>query len=193
MDSDTFRSRLLKLLQKSRQAYRLYESMGRAPKGDAAEYTEMQANEWRNVNADLLKELSASLERPSQKEVVSRVFMLRERILAEFRMAEAEVNSRQKELVFAAEKGDFIRAALLSRRLAMMKARAQANQAAHHELDDVITQSHVSQQTILLGESDMVKEASRQVEMSASAPQPEEKEQPRLAPVIPLRKRQVSA
>ncbi len=182
MENETFRTRLLRLLQKSRQAFRLYESMGRSPRGDGAEFTEMQAVEWRNVNAELIKELSLALDHPNPKELTPRVLVLRDRMLSSFRTSEAEVHSHQKELVYAAEKGDFVKSALLSRRLVVMKARAQASQAVHHELDEVVSQSRLTQPPIVLSEQIIEPETVLKNDLKEA----------RLAPVIPLRKRQVS-
>jgi hypothetical protein len=49
----------------------------------------------------------------------------------------------QRELILSAEKGDFIRASTLSTTLVSLKARVQAGQAAHHELDTLIKKSKV--------------------------------------------------
>lgn len=170
MENDTFRSRLVRLLQKSRQAFRLYNSMERGPAA-IGDYTEMQAMEWRNVNGALIKELSAALDRPNQKETPSLVFLLRDRFLAEFRTSEADLHAKQRELVSAAEKGDFVKSALLSKELVSIKARVQATQAAHHELDEVVVQSKVSQPAITLSNESVVAEPRQE----------------RLARVIPLR------
>lgn len=187
MENETFKSRLIKLLQKSRQAFRLYASMGRAQnKGDNAEFTEMQAAEWRNVNSDLIKDLTSAIEHPNPKEPVSRVFFLRDRFLNEFRLSESEMHLRQKELLNAAEKSDFIKASILSRQLVVLKARAQANQAAQHELDELISQSKLSQPTIMLEREESFDKGAMVCE---SEPAPE----PKLARVIPLRKRQIGA
>jgi uncharacterized membrane protein len=138
MDGETFRSRLLTLLQRSRQAHRLYSSMERMQRGDAAEFTEMQAAAWRSINAELIKQLTSFLDAPHSKQLSNQVVLLRDRFLSEFRSNESEVHQRQKELIGSSEKGDFVRAAVLSRSLVGLKARVQAAHAAFSELDELV-------------------------------------------------------
>lgn len=174
MEGETFRSRLLRLLQKSRQAYRLYTSMGRMPREvESSQYTERQAAEWRSVNAELIRGLSAALEKVAPRDLMLHVLSLRESMLTGFRAGETELNLRQRELVAAAEKGDFVKVALLARTLVASKARVQALQAAHHELENLCLQSHLSAPAIQLSDQQVVGDDSS----------------PRLAQVIPLRKR----
>ncbi|RIL09338.1 MAG: hypothetical protein DCC75_06735 [Proteobacteria bacterium] len=174
MDGNTFRSRLLALIQKSRQAYRLYTSVGRLPRAaNNSEYTETQALQWRSVNADLIKTLGLAAESRDAKVMVREVFMLRERMYDEFRLGEADMRQKQRELTACAESGDFIRASLLSKELVAIKAKVEACQAAHHELDDLVTKSKIT--------------APREAPISLPEEQvivPTE----RLAKVIPLRK-----
>jgi len=158
MDSETFRTRLAKLIQKSRKALRLYTSMGRISSGRNAEYTEMQVQEWKEINAELLKQLTSAMENLNHKRLVADVFVLRDRFYTEWRSTESGLHSSHKELIFAAENGDFIKASNLSRSLVALKARGQASQAAHHELQDVINRSNVSQPTIELSTRQVVEE-----------------------------------
>jgi hypothetical protein len=60
-----------------------------------------------------------------------------------WRTSESELVQSQRELIACAERGDFIRAASLSINLVSLKARVQAGQAAHHELDMLIRRSKV--------------------------------------------------
>jgi len=174
MESETLRSRLLKLLQKSRQAYRLYTSMGRMPRGvEGAEHTEMQAAEWRSINAELIKGLSEVLAKATPRELVAGILSLRESFQISFRNAEAELNTKQRELIAAAEKGDFVKAAVVGRVLISSKARVQALQAAHHELENLCAQCHAPRPPILLASQQLVEDHPAQ----------------QLARVIPLRKR----
>ena len=165
MDKDTFRSRLMRLMQKSRQAFRLYDSMGRSHTGtlhssESAEFTEAQASEWRTVNGFLIKQLSLALENPHPRALASQVISLRRHFWEEFRGAESELHTQQRELVAVSEKGDFVRAALVSRALVALKARMQAAQAAHHELDDLVQKSRLSDATIALTDEQVVSEAN---------------------------------
>ena len=174
MENDTFHSRVARLIQKSRKAIRLYSSVGRAGTGKQTDFTDAQVQEWKEVNNELLRGLTTSLEKPSSKQLIGDVFALRDRFCTEWRMAEAELHSRHKELIFVVENGDFAKAANYSRRLIVLKARVQAMQAVHHELQELIDQSHVAQPPIELSQAQIIKE---------QAPEPLG------AKVIPLRRR----
>ena len=150
-----------------------------------AEYADNQASEWRSVNAELVRKLSALVEGPQNRKIVPDVLALRDQLYGDFRMAEADLRSKQQELILAAENSDFIKAAVLSKDLVVLKARAQATQAAHHELDAVIRKSKI--------------QITHHIEISPSGertPYEEEDEDvmsdtgtgPALAKVIPLRK-----
>lgn len=207
MENDTFRSRLLGLMQKSRRALRLYSSMERLQNGAASqgEFTELQAQEWKSVNSELLRQLGAALEVPNPKKISHDVFALRDRFLSEFRTSQNELHASQKELISASEHGDFVKAAVLSRELIILKARVQATQAAQHEIEAVIRQSNISYSPIELSDDHIVREPSdifvqnsvkNTVQMltnpesfrNVESSQPEQGSLP-LARVIPLRKR----
>jgi len=149
MESETFRSRLAQLVQKSRKAIRLYTSMGKLGP-DRGEFAEVQVGQWREVNSELLRALSELLDNPNQRALAGQVFALRDRFCAEWRRVEADLRVKQQELISAAERSDFVRAAHLSRELVLLKAREQATQAAHHELEEVLKKSRLSQPTIEL-------------------------------------------
>ncbi len=174
MESETFRSRILKLIQKSRKAIRLYTTMGRMQPDAAGEFGEAQVTEWRQINADLYKELSEALEQGNARRLSAEVFTLRDRYYASWRSGEGSMVSKQRELLRSAENGDFIRAALLSRELVSLKARVQAVQAAHHELDDVIRQSRLSEPELLPADPEPI-------ELPEQAAMPQAK-------IIPIRK-----
>ena len=174
MESETFRSRVVSLLQKSRQAFRLYSTMGRMPgHSERVEAGEKQANEWRQVNAELIRELSSVLELPQHREQIARLFALRDRFQQEFRLNETEQHVQQRELLAAVEGSDFVRSAVISQDLISKKARVQALQAAHHELEDLIIKSRLVPPAILLTTESVPEAASPD----------------NLARVIPLRRR----
>ncbi|MBX7145618.1 MAG: hypothetical protein K1X79_14295 [Oligoflexia bacterium] len=161
-------------MQKSRKALRLYTSVERIGVANA-EFRELQAQEWKEVNADLLRQISHALETGSSKALVSDIFTLRDRFYSNWRGAEKEVHQKQRDLIMAAENGDFVKAAILGRELVLLKAREQASQAAHHELHEVLARSKVQAPTIELSSESMLEEESE-----AMRPQ---------AKVIPLRGR----
>jgi hypothetical protein len=147
MESESFRSRVVSLIQKSRRALRLYNHSGGQSiarvEGITAELSSAQVSEWREINGLLLKRLSESADSPSTKKLVYDVFALRNEFQTLWRTSEGELVQLQRELVAAAERGDFIKATGLSSSLVSLKARVQAGQAAHHELDLLIKRSRV--------------------------------------------------
>ena len=174
MDSDTFRSRLVSLMQKSRKAIRLYSTMGSLQQEANSEFRDMQIDEWKAVNTELLRQLTIALDNPQSKLLGSSVSAIRDHFYSKWRMTESELHVRQKELLQSSESGDFIKAAVLASELVSLKARVQAAQAAHHELEEVIDRSRVSVPAVELDGSQIVNDR-------ASMP-------PTLAKVIPLRK-----
>jgi hypothetical protein len=147
MESETFRSRVLALIQKSRRALRLYSHAGgqglSRVEGLTPELSSNQVSEWRDVNSMLLKKLSDAVGSPSTKKLVYDVFALRNEFQTLWRASESELVQQQGELIAAAERGDFIKASSLAVGLVSLKARVQAGQAAHHELDILIRRSRV--------------------------------------------------
>jgi hypothetical protein len=134
------------LIQKSRRALRLYNSAGTVSnlKTDSTvELSAAQVLEWREVNSLLLRKLSEAVESPNTKKLIYDVFALRNEFQNIWRTSESELVQSQRELIACAERGDFIRAASLAVNLVSLKARLQAGQAAHHELDMLIRRSKV--------------------------------------------------
>lgn len=147
MESESFRSRVVALIQKSRRASRLYtntagQAMARV-EGASPELSAAQVAEWRDVNNLLLRKLTDSIDSPSTKKVVHDIFALRNEFQTLWRTSESELVVLQRDLVAAAERGDFIKASGLAVMLVSLKARVQAGQAAHHELDLLIKRSRV--------------------------------------------------
>ncbi len=189
MDNQTFRSRVEGLIIKSRKALRLYSTSHRSS-GDyrGENHAEAQVKEWRGATSLLLKGLSEALKTQPAKNMVQEVFRLRELFHNEWRCAETDMRTRQKELLSAAEAGDFIRCATNSIDLIALKARTQATQAAHHEIEELLRRSKVVS-PIELSNDHMLAEAARAVgaQLSTSNGAPVE-HAPRMAKIIPLRK-----
>ena len=177
-----FRSRLVQLMQRSRKALRLYSSVEKLSNESTSDLAELQVGEWRRVNAQLLKDLALALEQPNQKRMVSEVFGIRDQFYGEWKMAEADLNQKQRQLLDCAENSDFIKASILSRELVSLKARSQACQAAHHEVQEAIHKGRVSQP-----DTDDVCPAQA-LDDAPVERQREAHEEIRVAKVIPLRK-----
>ena len=188
MEKETLRSRVVSLLQRSRQAHRLYSSMERVQRGEGAEFAENQAAEWRTINAELMKQLTSLLDAPQNRELSSSLCLLKDRFVGELRQAETQLHTNQRELVSASENGDFIKAAILSRTLVSLKARVQATQAVHHELESIVGTNSVS---INSKARTLVSESATKSESSESQPNDKVASifQTRNGKVIPLRAR----
>jgi len=130
--------------------------MGRINGAESNEYADLQVAQWKEVNAELLRELSTALDHPNSRTLTGSILTLRDRFYGDWRRVESELRLKQQELVSAAEHGDFIKSAHLSRDLVVLKAREQAAQAAHHELQDVVKKSRLSQPTIELSTETVV-------------------------------------
>jgi len=146
MESESFRARVLALIQKSRRALRLYNSAGTisGSKGEgSADLSSAQVHEWRDINSLLLRKLTEAADSPNTKQLIYDVFALRNEFQTIWRTSESELVQSQRELVSCAERGDFVRATSLATALVGLKARVQAGQAAHHEIDLLIRRSKV--------------------------------------------------
>lgn len=147
MEAESFVSRVMALIQKSRRALRLYSTAGGSSytriEGTLGELPSVQVGEWREINGLLLRKLTEAAEAANTKKIIYDVFALRSEFQTLWRSTEAELVQAQKDLVTCAESGDFIRAATLATSLVSLKARLQAGQAAHHELDLLIKRSKV--------------------------------------------------
>jgi hypothetical protein len=147
MESETFRTRVLALIQKSRRALRLYSSAGGnqsfVKQEGPVELSAAQVAEWREINSLLLRKLTEAADSPNTKKLIYDVFALRNEFQTLWRGSESELVTSQRDLVACSERGDFIRAASLATSLVSLKARVQAGQAVHHELDQLIRKSRV--------------------------------------------------
>ncbi len=147
MESESFVSRVMALIQKSRRALRLYSTAGNGSftrgEGSVSDLPAVQVAQWREVNGLLLRKLTEAADSANTKKIIYDVFALRSEFQTLWRTTEAELVQSQKELIASSESGDFIRAATLATSLVSLKARLQAGQAAHHELDILIKRSKV--------------------------------------------------
>jgi hypothetical protein len=135
------------LVQKSRRALRLYNTAGSSSftklDSQSLDLSGSQVTEWREVNSLLLRKLTEAADSPNTKKLIYDVFALRSEFQGLWRSSESELVRSQRELILSAEKGDFMRASTLATTLVSLKARVQAGQAAHHELDTLIKKSKV--------------------------------------------------
>jgi len=173
MEEQTFRSRLVELLKKSRKASRLYSGVGRTRRGSA--FAEVQAAEWLSVNNALVVQLSEALEDPSSTRLTASSLTLLSNLLTQSQLCSDELANKKQRLVSIAESGDFVQTALLSKELVATKARLQALQAAYAEVKGVVKRARTVMDSVELnGELPLV--------------EPERK----AAKIIPFRQRQAS-
>lgn len=119
----------------------------------------MQATQWRDITADLLKDLSSAAQKnQSVKNLSAEIFTIRDKFNSIWRSVEAEMHLKHKELISLSESGDFVKAAIVSSGLVSAKARYQASQAAHHELEELIKSSHYASEPIVLTHKDVLEE-----------------------------------
>lgn len=175
MEDATFRTRLVELMKKSRRAVRMYGTV--VSHGEpVSRFAESQTEEWRNVNSELLRLLSAAIDQPSQRRLLSDVIAIRDRFEQDAHIADREINKMQERLVAASQVGDFVKAAVIACDLVQLKARSQAAQAAFTEVDDVLQRSKLSAPALELGAHAAAQAESQQ----------------KLAKVIPLIRRTAS-
>ena len=189
MESESFRSRVLALIQKSRRALRLYSSAGSTSfvrmEGASTELSNAQVGEWREINSLLLRRLTEAADSPNTKKLIYDVFALRNDFQTLWRSSESELVVSQRDLIACAERGDFIKASSLATVLVSLKARVQAGQAAHHELDMLIKKSKVVRPAAELSEEGATVLSTLEL-LDDQAIADEDGGQPRSAPVLKL-------
>lgn len=192
VDSPPFRQRILALLQRSRKALRLYSSVARVGSPQVGEFAEKQAAEWKETNATLVRELSQILEKNgnSIRDCARLLFQLADTLQEHWRTAESELGAKQCNLIFAAENGDFSRAAVLSQELVSLKARMQAKQAAHHELTELLASSRMARPTTVEVEQEQNYDGGSSLLVSSASESAKLSDEHRQgsAKVIPLRR-----
>jgi hypothetical protein len=142
MEDQTFRSRLVELLSKSRKANRLYGGVSRSSRG--SEFAESQASEWQTVNNDLTNQLSGVLDKDNSKTLPSDVLNILNTFSSQTETTDAEISSKKARLIAIAEAGDFVQSSILSRELVTLRARSQALQAACSEIKSILKRNKTS-------------------------------------------------
>ncbi|MDZ4785858.1 MAG: hypothetical protein SGJ02_07260 [bacterium] len=174
MEEQTFRSRLVDLLGKSRKATRLYSGVTRSKKGSVL--AEIQATEWLNVNNELVSQLSLILDEPTGKKLTFDITTLIDQLTDRSRNTIQEMQEKRRKLIAHAEIGDYVQAHVLSKELVSIKARVQALQAVFSELNSVIKRERSQVET----------QSFPQQELANLSKPPA----PQLAKVIQLRQKQ---
>jgi len=143
----TLHSRALQLLQRSRQAFRLYShnnsatgsANDRSLSQDPYDLQEIQKKEWRNINAELIRALGRILDISNNRHLSQNLFELRESLMLKYRECQANLRQQHEALVSATEVSDYLILPKLGLDLICLKAQSQAQQAALHELDSLLS------------------------------------------------------
>lgn len=143
MDKSTFKTRLISLLQKSRQASKLYSELLNAQEhpfhSNTLSYSKLQIVEWKNVNLELVAELETLLnDFYDQKTLISKSFKLYEKFKTEHVYELNNFNDKKSELLKAARNDDFAKSTKISLELVSLKSRNQALNAVLKELDKML-------------------------------------------------------
>jgi hypothetical protein len=138
MAAEPFSSRLSALLQRARQAVRVYTAMERSSGGSAESPNEEKvahAREWRLCNELLLSRLASVMGvRPITAVAPREVYLILQGFEVESSIYANELSSGQRHLLEVAKGGDFIGAARTARELVSIQARGLAAGAVVNEL-----------------------------------------------------------
>ncbi|MCB0319609.1 MAG: hypothetical protein KDD60_01710 [Bdellovibrionales bacterium] len=97
-----------------------------------------QIGVWRQVNEDLSRLLHDALQVSSVTSLARAAFEIRDGLYSEWRKLQSELHLKREALLHAAEGDQFVKAALYSEQLVLLKARVQATRAALHEVEKAL-------------------------------------------------------
>ncbi len=144
MSSDTFKTKLAKLIQKSRKAIRIYSAVGRDSIGRPSKpYSDMQLKAWYNVNEELLMFLQEVTTKLHLRQVASEILKYAQKLSSQISPEQQKLNSDHRLLIQYTESADFVNSAKLSQELIVLKSRIEAKKAVLHELEDLLTSANL--------------------------------------------------
>lgn len=149
MSQQPFSTRLASLVQRARQASRMYASIERSASGAETpnEEKESQAREWRVSNEVLLNRIATLMgTRPVTAVAPREVAGILHQFESEAVEWSRELSIGQGRLMECAAAADYIATARLARELVSLKARSQAAHAIVHELTSLLA-PHPSRST----------------------------------------------
>lgn len=152
MEAGTFKSKLISLLQKSRQAARMYSEMQRGEDKctpDKFNYATLQIAEWKNVNLELVDELQFLInDFYNQKKLSLKLCSLYERFQIEQLSVSENLEKEKANLIKSTDNNDFSKSAKISLNLISLKSRNQALEAVLKELTKVLDKATLENLTI---------------------------------------------
>lgn len=145
MVSDTFKTRLLKLINKSRKAVRVYSNAGGASnfRAKSKPYADMQLKCWRDANERLVEFLHSATKNMNLRKVASEILAYAKQCQQELENREKQLEKYHHELLTYSQNKDYVNAAIISNELIVLKANVQAEKAVLEELEDVLTYANV--------------------------------------------------
>lgn len=144
MSSDTFKTKLAKLIQKSRKAIRIYSAVGRDSVGRPSKpYSDMQLKAWYNVNEELLIFLQEATTKLHLRQVATETLKYAQKLSGQLLPEQTKFASDSRLLVQFAESGDFVNSAKLSQELIVLKAKIEAKKAVLEELGELLSSANL--------------------------------------------------
>ncbi len=144
MSSDTFKTKLAKLIQKSRKAIRIYSTVGRDSIGRPSKpYSDMQLKAWYNINEELLLFLQDVTTKLHLRQVATETLKYAQKLSAQLHPEQIRLNSDHRLLLHFTEAGDFVNSAKLSQELIVLKAKIEAKKAVLNELEDLLSSANL--------------------------------------------------
>lgn len=140
MTADTFKSKLSKLINKSRKAIRLYSTVSSPrSRGKEKPYADIQLEQWRETNEDLLNNLMQIIKNTNMRKAINDILIIRNRYADMVGKLDFKIKHFHKELVSSSVSSDFVKAAKVSGDLVPLKAKYDAVKAVAQELDDLLS------------------------------------------------------
>ena len=140
MTTDTFKTKLSKLINKSRKAVRLYSTVARPGLGKSNErpYADIQLAEWRMTNEDLLGKLLTIIKNSNIRKAINDIAILKSQYTKTVNDLSLIINTKHRELIETTNIGDFVKIAKISYELIPLKAKLESKKAVLNELEDLV-------------------------------------------------------
>ena len=145
MSDETFKSKLSKLIQKSRKALRIY-SQATTPANHRAStkpFADQQIAVWYNVNEELLEFLVEITRNAHLRKVANESLGYAKHCQQKLIEEQEQLDEKHQQLVRFSQSGDFINSAKLSSQLIHLKASVQARGAVLAELEDLLSYANL--------------------------------------------------
>lgn len=141
MNTDSFKVKLNKLIQKSRKAIRIYSSASSSsfsPRGESKPFADLQLQEWRNANEELLSFLIKTTNSINLRKVFKELEIYRNQLLRQLKAKKAELEEGDRRLSVYLDSHDYVNINMLSKSLVVIKTFVAAKEAVIIELNHVL-------------------------------------------------------